>query len=125
MLEAPRHWPLCGEFTGDVLNKQSVDLLAISESKLDNNIPDSQFQAIDCAIYGQDLTSSSDGLLVYIRADFPHRRMGKLEINCQSFESLCLEIVIGKTKKASCSVYNIYACDVYGLRNLIKTPTCH
>ena len=92
-------------FIRDMLNKQSVDLLAISESKLDNSFTDSQFQVADYAIYRQDLTSSSGGLLVYVRADLPHRRLGKLEVNCQGFESLCLEITIGKAKTAFCCIY--------------------
>ena len=38
-------------FIRDMLNKQSVDLLAISESKLDNSFTDSQFQVADYVIY--------------------------------------------------------------------------
>ena len=155
-------------FIHDMLIKQSVDLLAISESKLDHSFTNSQFQVTDYAIYRQDLTLCSGGLFVYVRADLPHRRLGKSEVNYQGFESLCLEITVGKTKTAFCCIYkhpkvkNDYfkkcvsnvcdsllqsyddlvifgdanccpeksntvkdICDVYGLTNLIKTPTCH
>ena len=65
-------------FIRDILNKQPVDLLAISESKLDNNFTDYQFQVTDYAIYRQDLTSSSGGMSVNVRANLPHQRLGKL-----------------------------------------------
>ena len=101
-------------FIRDMLNKQSVDLLAISESKLDNSFTDSQFQVADYAIYRQDLTSSSGGLLVYVRADLPHRRLGKLEVNCQGFESLCLEITWVATSIRGCNEWKYQIVEVRG-----------
>ena len=66
-------------FVHDMLIKQSVDLLAISESKLDHSFTDYQFQVTDYAIY-----------------------------SCPDKYNTVKDI-----------------CDVYGLTNLIKTPTCH
>ena len=92
-------------FIRDILTKQSVDYFAISESKLDDSFTNAQFHIPDFVCYRQDLTSSSGGLLIYVRADLPHRRLNHIEINCNGFESLCTEITIGNTKTMLCCVY--------------------
>ena len=56
-------------------------------------------------MHRQDLSTSSGGLLVYIRGDIPHRRVKHSEINSDGFESLCIEVKIGNTKTLICSVY--------------------
>ena len=65
-----------------ILSKRHVDFLAISESKLDNSFPDSQFQADGFKIYRHDRSSKSGGLLLYIRENIPHRRLTQYESNC-------------------------------------------
>ena len=92
-------------FIRDILIKQSVDYFAISESKLDDSFTNAQFHIPDFVCYRQDLTSSSGGLLIYVRADLPHRRLNHIEINYNGFESLCTEITIGNTKTVLCCVY--------------------
>ena len=62
-------------FIRDILIKQSVDYFSISESKLDDSFTNAQFHIPDFVCYRQDLTSSSGGLLIYVRADLPHRRL--------------------------------------------------
>ena len=69
-----------------------------------------QFHIPDFVCYRQDLTSSSGGLLIYVRADLPHRRLNHIEINGNGFESLCTEITIGKTKTVLCCVYKHPKC---------------
>ena len=110
-------------FIRDILIKQSVDYFAISESKLDDSFTNAQFHIPDFVCYRQDLTSSSGGLLIYVRADLPHRRLNHIEINYNGFESLCTEI----TKTVLCCVYKHPKdlCDLYDLKNLIKDPTYH
>ena len=56
-------------------------------------------------MHRQDLSTSSGGLLVYIRGDIPHRRVKHSEIKSDGLESLCIEVKIGKTKTLICSVY--------------------
>ena len=51
------------------------------------------------------MTSSSGGLLVYVRADLPHRRLKHAEINENGFESLCMEVTVGKVKTVLICVY--------------------
>ena len=121
-------------YVSDLLNKKSIDYLAISETKLDDSFPKSQFMVEGYSLYRQDLTSSSGGLIVYVRDDLPHRRMAHVEINRDGFESLCLEITIGHDdfvylgdmnccQNKSHAIENI--CEQYDLTNLIKEPTCH
>ena len=59
----------------DILSQKHVDYRAISETKLDCSFPCVQFAAQDFTIHRQDLTSSSGGLLAYVRADLQHRRL--------------------------------------------------
>ena len=89
----------------DILAKQHVDYLAISESKLDDSFPSAQFPAHDYPLYRQDVSSSSGGLLVYVRADLPHRRLNHAKINVEGFESLCMEITVGKTTTILSCIY--------------------
>ena len=62
-------------YISGMLNKQCVDYLAISETKLDDSFPKSQFMVEGYSLYRQDLTNSSGGLIVYVRDDLPHRRI--------------------------------------------------
>ena len=89
----------------DILAKKHVDYLAISESKLDDSFPSAQFPAHDYSLYRQDVSWSSGGLLIYVRADLPHRRLNHAEINVEGFESLCMEITVGKTTTILSCIY--------------------
>ena len=114
------------------------------------------------------MTSKSGGLLVHVRNDLPQRRLTHAEVNSNGFESICIEVNVGKTKTAITSIYKhpcvkfdyfktcfskiiecllrtyddlIFLadanccptksstiqdiCDLYGLSNLVKDPTCH
>ena len=92
-------------FIRDIPIKQAVDYFAISESKLDDSFTNAKFHIPDFVCYRRDLTSSSGGLHIYVRADLPHRRLNHIEINNNGFESLCTEITIGNTKTVLCCVY--------------------
>ena len=77
-------------------SQKHVDYLAISESKIDVSLPSAQFPVHDYSLYRQDVSSSSGGLFIYVRVDLPHRKTNYAEINEHGFESLCMEITIGK-----------------------------
>ena len=90
----------------EIISKHKVDYLAISESKLDDSFPDAQFNVQGYNIFPQDNTSSSGGLIIYVRSDIPHRLLTNAEQNKNDgIESLCLELKIGKTKTAFSCVY--------------------
>ena len=155
-------------FVNDMLNKHYFDYFAVSESKLDHSFPDAQFLSEGYVVHRQDKTSTSGGLLVYIRSDLPHRRVSECEINENGIESLCIELTVGKVKSVIACIYKNPAmkhdvfkrdvtlisdkilricsdfiligdmnscpvknntiseiCELFGLNNLIKGPTCH
>ena len=58
-----------------ILSNRKVDLLVISESKLDSTFPNAKFNVDGFCINRQDYTASSGGLLVYMRSDIAHRRL--------------------------------------------------
>ena len=77
----------------------------MSETKLDASFPLAQFSVDGYVVYRQDLTSSSGGLLIYIRDDLPHRRLLNAELNNAEFESILLEVTLGKTKTLIGCIY--------------------
>ena len=89
----------------EILSKRHVDFLAISESKLDNSFPDSQFQVDGFKIYRHDRSSKSGGLLLYIRENIPHRRLTQYESDCDGIEMICTEIKIGSSKCVMSAIY--------------------
>ena len=89
----------------DLLCNNRVDFIAIAETKLDESFPNSQFKVQNYELYRSDFTANSGGLLVHIRDDLPHRRLKSLEINSGGFESICIEITIGKSKTVISSIY--------------------
>ena len=89
----------------EILRGRFVDLLIISESKLDESFPNSQFNVEGYTIHRQDKSASSGGLILYIRADIAHRRMPKFECNCFGIESICLEVKNGTSKSLITSIY--------------------
>ena len=42
---------------------------------------------------------------MYVRSDIAQRRVTRFECNTDGVESLCIEIIIGKTKSAAACIY--------------------
>ena len=82
----------------EILSKNSVDFLAISETKFDDSFTSAQFHADGISLHRQDYTCSSGGILLYVRSDIAHRRIRKFECNFDGIESICMELNLGKTK---------------------------
>ena len=79
--------------------------MAIAETKLDSSFPSAQFYVEDFTVHRQDFTALSGGLIFYVRSDLPHRRRKDAEVNCDGFESLCIEVTIWNTKTAITALY--------------------
>ena len=56
-----------------ILTSHYVDILCISETKLDDSFPSSQFSGADYKIHRKDRNAHGGGLLVYVRSSIPHR----------------------------------------------------
>ena len=92
-------------YVNDILKKNCFDYFAISETKLDESFPSAQFSIEGYQIFRQDFTSTSRGIVVYIRSDLAHRRLTNIEYNADGIDSVCLEITIGKSKTVFICVY--------------------
>ncbi len=86
----------------DILNKNIIDILCISEAKLNDGIIDKD---IDCSpnfkVYRKDRSSISDGLCTWIRSDLPQQRLYYLEIDWNVLyyiESMIFELKIRKQR---------------------------
>ena len=104
-------------FIHDMLIKQSVDLLAISESKLDHSFTDSQFQVTDYAIYRQDLTSSSGGLF---ERTYPIGDWGNQKSTVRVSSLYAWKSQLAKQKQLSVVYTNIQKSKTTILRNVFQ-----
>jgi hypothetical protein len=76
----------------------NIDLMFLSETKLDNSWLSSIFKVDNFTIYRNDRNVYGGGILGYIRSDIPHRRRSDFELNYEGVESLSIEICINKKK---------------------------
>ena len=72
----------------------NLDILLISETKVDSSFPTAQFQIEGYTTYRSDRNANAGGILLYIRENIP-----SLLVNSEmSIESFYTEINIGKKK---------------------------
>ena len=70
----------------------NVDLLLISETKIDASFPNAQFYITGYTIYRRDRNSNGGGLLLYVKDDIPSTMLN-IDI---SHEALYIEINVRK-----------------------------
>ena len=81
------------------LIKANIDILVITESKLDDSFPSQQFDIEGYGLpYRLDKNASSGGVLIYIREDIPCRELTNHDIENNNIEGIFLEINLRKTK---------------------------
>ena len=91
---------LCSEIS------PSLDLLLVSETKLDDSFPTAQFlMSCFCKLYRLDRCSNGGGLMLYIREDIPSRLLTEYKPP-ENVECLFVEINIRKKKWLLCCSYN-------------------
>ena len=81
-----------------MLVENNIDIMFLSETKLDHTYTSSMFSIDKYCIVRQDRTAHGGGLLIYIRSDIANRRRLDLEYNQHDIECICLEIVIRSVK---------------------------
>lgn len=164
------HAPI--DYFKHILTKNLIDILCISETKLDESIPDKILDnGSDFKLHRKDRESNSGGLCIWARSDIPQQRMKHLEFDCftNHIESMIIKFNIKKecwylvlTYKNPNVANNLFLpklsklyedlivegkeiiligdlnidmldtnndlcndiCDIYGLSNTIKEPTC-
>jgi hypothetical protein len=82
----------------DALTDDLIDILTVCESKLDASFPKAQFHVDGFSVFRQDSSSTSGGVMVYMRSDIPCRRRYEYEFSCHEYQSVCLEFSIRKEK---------------------------
>ena len=80
----------------EVLTDNIVDLLIISETKLDESFNDNLFSVDGYKVQRRDRNQYGGGLLTFIRSDFPSSRKQSLE--SEKIETLCHEVYISDRK---------------------------
>ena len=92
--------------------KNNIDILILSETKLDDSFPDAQFKLHGFRDpYRLDRNSRGGGILVYIREDIPSKSVN-IKSDC-SIESITIDINLRKRKWLLNCSYNPH-------KNLIK-----
>ena len=76
----------------------NLDILTISETKIDDTFPDSPFLIKGFSVpYRLDRTAKGGGILLYIREDIPSKRIKKVTFD-ESFEGFFIEINLRSKK---------------------------
>ena len=101
--------------------KNEVDILIISETKIDNSFPISQFTMTGYSIpFRLDRTSHGGGILLFVREDIPRKI---IKTDCDpDFEGIFVEINLRKKKWLLCCSYNPRKSNIANhLKNICKT----
>jgi hypothetical protein len=69
-----------------------LDILAFSESKLDDTFPNSQFSIANFNMYRADRTSHGGGVMCYVRSTLPHRIRSDISHCNDTIENLVVEV---------------------------------
>ena len=91
----------------EMLQKGYVDIFCISESKLDDSFPKSQFSSNGYQCFRQDSSARSGGLITWSRIDLPCTKRDEISINDGDIQSLVIEIRIKKEKWFVVSLYRL------------------
>ena len=82
-----------------LLCKESLNVLGLCETKIDDSFPDAQFHIENYQLYRKDRNSRGGGLLLYVQGNMPHRRRLDLEVTTETtIEHIVLELIMKKEK---------------------------
>lgn len=90
----------------EMLKVGDIDILGLSETKLDGSIGHSMFKCSNYASYRQDRDIHGGGVMCYVSSALPHRRRDDLCVNELNFQSLVVEVIHQKTKFLAVVLYN-------------------
>ena len=91
----------------------NIDILLVTETKLDNSFPEAQFQIKGYANpYRLDRNGNGGGILLYVREDIPTKLLKNTSFNNNKLEAIFVEINLRKKKwLLSCS-YNPHKSEI-------------
>ena len=86
------------------LIKNNVDILMISQTKLDESFPDGQFTVKGCSKpFRLDRNKNGGGIMLYVREDIPARL---ISVEKSPIEAMFIEINLRNRKLLFCCSYN-------------------
>ena len=77
--------------------KDNIDVLLISESKIDSSFPSEQFAIDDYKIFHRERKCFGGGLMFYVNKNIPCRELSPEQNDC-NFETIFLEITLHNRK---------------------------
>ena len=87
----------------EILTDKIVDLLIISETKIDSSFNDNLFKVEGYKMERRDRTIHGGGIMTFERSDLPFKRRTDLE--CQEVETICYELLMAKRKWCIVGIY--------------------
>ena len=81
------------EYIRDLLQRNLVDILFLSETKIDASFPDAQFSIDNFTMWCADRNKFGGGVMVYIRSDLAAYR--KIQYEFREIESIGVEVTSG------------------------------
>ena len=87
----------------ELLTSNTIDMLFLTETKIDDQFPDPQFQVNNYHFWRADRIAYGGEIAAYVRSDLPCDRKKILEF--KNIESICIEILVGNTKWLISGVY--------------------
>ena len=97
-----------------------MDVLGLSETKIDASFPDAQFHVDDFRLYRKDRNRFGGGLMIYVTDNIPQRRRVDLEIeSVKDVEHIVLELKFKTEKVFLILVYRPPDTHVSSLENLL------
>ena len=71
-----------------MLTEGHLDVLCISETKLDSSFPDAQFAVEHLSLYRSDRNAHGGGILCYIKSNISHRIRNDCALNANGVDNI-------------------------------------
>ena len=101
-----------------------VDILCMTESKLDESFLNAQFNVDEFKIIRRDRNEHGGGIFCYVRSVIPHRNRPDLSFNHSGIESVVIEVSTKMKKVLIACVYRPPSIHVKYLQEAIDTIYC-
>ena len=108
----------------DILLHGYVDFFAVSETKIDESFPSSQFHVRDFTLYRADRNGRGGGILCYVLSTIPHRRRNDILSSTSLIEHITVELKVREQTVIIAALYRPPNVSVQNLRDVIEQICC-
>jgi hypothetical protein len=105
----------------DILMNGSLDFIAVSETKIDDSFPSSQFHVPNFSLYRSDRNSRGGGILCYVLSAIPHRRRNDIMCAASLVEHVILELKVHKKTIYIAALYRPPSVSIQNLCDAIES----